>query len=336
MTFYSASSDLLERVKTMSRLPKMTTSQKRGNFGVSLVSGILTISFEWIFRQQPQDDFGIDAHVEVVEKDGGVTGRLLALQIKYGKKYTKQKNEDGYIIKGHLSQLNYFFNYSIPVLFVIGCPDTKGFYWQIMSSRNVKRINTGWSMLVPFNQPLDTSMKDELYWIAQPALDYAQDLEMEWEMNNAIESIGLFAYNVTDIEILDEDISQAVNFIQRMSTSKEIAQKAHNKLDVFISGYNSDPRELYEIREVRIWIRHLVEMCPNILYFLSPAAGIFPVIIASYCKYTKTEEGIMLNQTDLDSFLNFYLGRLSSYAKEIGHSSEEVEEMEKVITSRIR
>ncbi|WP_419503868.1 DUF4365 domain-containing protein [Lentzea aerocolonigenes] len=34
----------------------------------------------WLFREQPTEDYGIDAHVEVVDGED-VRGRLLALQI---------------------------------------------------------------------------------------------------------------------------------------------------------------------------------------------------------------------------------------------------------------
>ena len=37
----------------------------------------------YIFREQPISDYGIDAHVEIVEEEN-VTGELIALQIKSG------------------------------------------------------------------------------------------------------------------------------------------------------------------------------------------------------------------------------------------------------------
>lgn len=41
---------------------------------------------KWVFREQPTDDFGIDAHIEVIHQNVA-TGRLLALQIKGGESW---------------------------------------------------------------------------------------------------------------------------------------------------------------------------------------------------------------------------------------------------------
>ncbi|MFH1829503.1 MAG: DUF4365 domain-containing protein [Pseudomonadota bacterium] len=44
--------------------------------------------FNWLEREQPIADYGIDLHVEIVE-DGKPTGMLYAIQIKSGKSYLK-------------------------------------------------------------------------------------------------------------------------------------------------------------------------------------------------------------------------------------------------------
>ena len=49
-----------------------------------------------IFREQPIDDYGIDAQIETV-KDGYATGKLIAVQIKSGDSYIK-KVSDEYIV----------------------------------------------------------------------------------------------------------------------------------------------------------------------------------------------------------------------------------------------
>lgn len=52
--------------------------------GVSAVSSIVQEDLKWIFREQPKDDFGIDAYIEICDK-GKPTGRLIAVQIKIGR-----------------------------------------------------------------------------------------------------------------------------------------------------------------------------------------------------------------------------------------------------------
>ena len=45
---------------------------------------------QWMFREQPIDDVGIDAHMEYVDPSGK-SKQLLALQIKSGTSWFKEK-----------------------------------------------------------------------------------------------------------------------------------------------------------------------------------------------------------------------------------------------------
>src|SRR5262245_39656738 len=49
-------------------------------------ASIFFASTGWLFREQHGHDYGIDAHVEIVE-DGRPTGKLIAFQIKPGSGY---------------------------------------------------------------------------------------------------------------------------------------------------------------------------------------------------------------------------------------------------------
>jgi hypothetical protein len=79
--------------------PLFTGTARRGLRGARLVQAIFEEHFGWIVRAVPQElDFGIDAHVEVVT-DGQATGRLLAVQIKYGASYLRRRSRDGIVYR---------------------------------------------------------------------------------------------------------------------------------------------------------------------------------------------------------------------------------------------
>ena len=59
----------------------------------------------WIFREQPIDDVGIDAHMELIEKTGE-SKQLLALQIKSGTSWFSEKKDD-YIIFRDINERQY-------------------------------------------------------------------------------------------------------------------------------------------------------------------------------------------------------------------------------------
>jgi Domain of unknown function (DUF4365) len=108
----------------------------------------------WIFREQPIEDYGIDAHVEVVESNLA-TGKLIALQIKSGKSYFQEKTSDGFVFRGDLEHLEYWQKHSLPVLVVLYHADDEIAYWQVVNSITAQKTDKAWKLIIPFNQKID-------------------------------------------------------------------------------------------------------------------------------------------------------------------------------------
>lgn len=67
--------------------------------------GIITAKNNWMFREQPFIDIGIDAHMELIESSGK-TKQLLALQIKSGASWFEEEKE-GCIIFRDINERQY-------------------------------------------------------------------------------------------------------------------------------------------------------------------------------------------------------------------------------------
>lgn len=52
----------------------------------------------WIFREQPTQDKGVDAHVEEVVEQRA-TGRLIGIQIKSGLSWFREKSRKGFLFR---------------------------------------------------------------------------------------------------------------------------------------------------------------------------------------------------------------------------------------------
>ena len=50
------------------------------------------------FRVQRDEDYGVDAHAELIE-DERPTGRLLGIQLKTGPSYFKESERDSYVFQ---------------------------------------------------------------------------------------------------------------------------------------------------------------------------------------------------------------------------------------------
>ena len=128
-----------------------------GRAGV-LAVGFIINGFGWVFREQPTDDYGIDAQAEVFDRGGKATGKLIALQIKSGRTtYFANEKPEGwthYVNAGHAS---YWLKHSLPVVVVIYDEVANKAYWQQVTKDTLKETPKQYKILVPRSQELDQS-----------------------------------------------------------------------------------------------------------------------------------------------------------------------------------
>lgn len=125
----------------------------RGRIGVNAVERAV-LEIGWLFRELPTSDFGIDGQIEIVDDSGNPTGRLIAVQIKSGPSYLKEKTSAGFIFRGEPRHLSYWGQYSLPVIVVLHDPESGTCYWRSVESGNVKTLKRGWKMTIPLDQRL--------------------------------------------------------------------------------------------------------------------------------------------------------------------------------------
>jgi hypothetical protein len=107
----------------------------------------------WIFREQPNQDKGVDAQVEEVA-EGRATGRLIGLQIKSGISWFKRKTRSGFIYSGGLEHLTYWQGHSLPILIVLFDPISAEAYWQWVSDDHVRMTDKRWTLVIPEAQTI--------------------------------------------------------------------------------------------------------------------------------------------------------------------------------------
>jgi hypothetical protein len=109
----------------------------------------------WLFREQPTEDYGIDAQIEVVE-EGEVLGRLLAVQIKSGESWFDEPASGGWWYRPDQDHVRYWLSHSLPVLVVLYDPRSETCYWELITRSTLKRAAAGgWKVMVPSSQILD-------------------------------------------------------------------------------------------------------------------------------------------------------------------------------------
>jgi phosphatidylserine/phosphatidylglycerophosphate/cardiolipin synthase-like enzyme len=143
--------------------------------GINAVEGVVIRQLGWAFREQPIEDVGVDAHIEIRE-DGKLTGRLIALQIKSGTSWFREVTSEGFVYRGQPRHLTYWRSHSLPVILVLYHPEEQRAWWVAIADDAIKSTERGWSIVVPKTQELDRSAAEHLRPIALP--DYRQRVEI--------------------------------------------------------------------------------------------------------------------------------------------------------------
>ena len=102
----------------------------------------------WLFREQTTHDYGIDAHVEIVEKNRP-TGKLVALQIKSGASFFGEATNDAFVFRTDDTHVAYWVSHSMPVVLVLYNPESKEAHWQEISRQTVASTGKNWRLNVP-------------------------------------------------------------------------------------------------------------------------------------------------------------------------------------------
>jgi len=108
--------------------PEYQTTNATERLGVNAVAeAIARLGLIW--RETPMADVGIDGQIEYVDKEGFATGRIVAVQIKSGKSFLKDR-DTSWIFYPDQKHRFYWERFPLPVLIILHDPDTNHSYWQ--------------------------------------------------------------------------------------------------------------------------------------------------------------------------------------------------------------
>ena len=135
--------------------------------GVSQVQLLTNTQLNWIFRELSIQDFGVDAHIEIMG-DEYATGKLIGVQIKCGESYFKESNGKTVTFRFDKKHCQYWLDYAIPVIVVLVNPVTMEVLWEEINKSNV--METGretYKILVPCNKKFGATTKEALLNLTQ-------------------------------------------------------------------------------------------------------------------------------------------------------------------------
>ena len=129
--------------------------QNVSRIGVAAISLIFE-KMGFAFREQPIEDYGIDAIVEE-RAEKGLTGKLIGVQIKSGTSFFHERRNGKVVFRGEMKHYDYWMNYSLPVILVLYHPETGDCIYEVITSDNITKTEKGWKVEIDVNNKLENA-----------------------------------------------------------------------------------------------------------------------------------------------------------------------------------
>ena len=126
-------------------------------------------------------------------------------------------------------------------------------------------------------------------------------------------------------EVEAGDIAHAAAMLDKL-LNPSTATRAKGKLILAITGYDDDPRDLWEIPEVRAWMQALNRQFPFWFYFmdLGPRSTL-GMIAFCLCHWEKVPGGKLIPPEDLQRFLATHFAAMNRLGAALGDDQAETD-----------
>lgn len=262
----------------------------------------------WIFREQPVADVGIDAIIEEVEKSDP-TGRLIAAQIKtgLGNFHSSNKHLTYYVSNTHY---NYWLGYVLPVILIAYLPETDNLFWQIVSRETLKKTPTKWKIEIPRNKILNDRAKPDLTEI----LDL-QFRHVEKQMPLQGDPMVLDIYGIVEnINYIKDSANSTVRFIDILKEMSDTVKTNTQKINSFaILGYSIYDNPVIAV--VNKFAQELIVFAKRIKNETEIFTESFGLGFSSYVQVTTIYYSLIRNEFELEETKNTFVGVIKAIVK---------------------
>ncbi|MBL0139237.1 MAG: chlororespiratory reduction 6 domain-containing protein [Bacteroidetes bacterium] len=134
-------------------------------------------------------------------------------------------------------------------------------------------------------------------------------------------------------EIESNDFQPVFRTLNRLLEDKETILYFFERVEISVGGYENDPRELWEIPEVKKFIEELDTQFPYWFYFLTKyGAGLKMIAFCCSNLIKLTATKVWLDPDSLDKFFIKHFGAVNMLAYKINMTERENAELSKKIT----
>ena len=133
------------------------------------------------------------------------------------------------------------------------------------------------------------------------------------------------------------DIDEPLQFLHRIAASSSEALKYCGRISLMVDGYNDDPRELYEIPEVRIFISRIDKQWPYWFFFLSQADDSIKLLESCLSNTIEVIPGVAsFDFEQMEQTLARHFGAMNRLCETLGVPEDKTDEISEGIISLIQ
>ncbi len=114
-----------------------------------------------------------------------------------------------------------------------------------------------------------------------------------------------------------QDLEFTMSGLDKLLVDEETIRKSKNKLTVGFDGYDDDPREIFEIDEIRDYLQAVTKKFPYWFYFCSKSEHTLWAILTAHCRFRKFGPGgAKVDIEDFKQIMSFLFIKLNEFYRE--------------------
>lgn len=137
-------------------------------------------------------------------------------------------------------------------------------------------------------------------------------------------------------QVETSDIDEPLQFLRGLTANPRAALEYCGRISLIVDGYNDDPREIFEVPEVRAFIKSIDQQWPYWFFFLSQADDSIKMLESCLCDTIEVIPGVAsIDLEQMERSLVRHFGAMNRLCEAMNVPEEKVEEISEGIISLI-
>lgn len=137
-------------------------------------------------------------------------------------------------------------------------------------------------------------------------------------------------------QVETSDIDEPLLFLRGLTADPRAALEYCGRISLIVDGYNDDPREIFEVPEVRAFIKNIDQQWPYWFFFLSQVDDSIKMLESCLCDTIEVIPGVAsIDLEQMERSLARHFGAMNRFCEALNVPEEKIVEISEGIISII-